>query len=275
MAASVAPPERLIRPVKRRVSLADFWRSRPVARELAARDMKVKYKQSLVGPPWLIIQPLGTLAGLLVAFHGITKANTEGVPYVWFALVGMVVWTFFTQTLTNSVLAFGQNAELIRRVALPRLAIITASLLSNLLAPAVILVAVLAGLLISGIGLPTQALLFPLVVGWMALMTIGCLMILSSLAARYRDVNTLMPFWATAGPFLTPIGYSVVGQPSHIVTLLSINPLTGLIEVARWCLLGTSVQTLPAITAVAWTIVFVLAGWYVFSRMEVRFADFV
>jgi lipopolysaccharide transport system permease protein len=275
MAASPAPTERLIRPAKRRVSLADIWRSRPVARELAARDMKVKYKQSLVGPPWLIIQPLGTLAGLLVAFNGVTKANTDGAPYVWFALVGMVVWTLFTQTLLNSVLAFGQNAELIRRVALPRVAIITASLLANLLAPAVILLAALIGILVSGLGLPTQALLFPLVLGWTALLTMGCLLIFSSLAARYRDVNTLMPFWATAGPFLTPIGYSIVGQPSHIVTLVSINPLTGLIELARWCLLATPVQAVPVISSAVWTIGLVLFGWYVFTHMEVRFADFV
>src|SRR4051812_29201847 len=133
MSATAEPTERLIRPAKRRVSLADIWRSRPVARELAARDLKVKYKQSLVGPPWLVIQPLGTLAGLLVAFNGVTKANTEGVPYVWFALVGMVIWTAFTQTLMNSVLAFAQNGELIRRVAMPRVAVITGSLLANVI----------------------------------------------------------------------------------------------------------------------------------------------
>jgi lipopolysaccharide transport system permease protein len=275
MAASPAPTERLIRPAKRRVSLPDMWRSRPVARELAARDMKVKYKQSLVGPPWLVIQPLGTLAGLLVAFNGVTKANTDGAPYVWFALVGMVVWTLFTQTLLNSVLAFGQNAELIRRVALPRIAIVTASLLANLIAPAVILVSALIGILVSGLGLPTQALLLPLIIGWVMLLTFGCLLILSSLAARYRDVNTIMPFWATAGVFLTPIGYSVIGQPAHIVTLVSINPLTGLIEILRWCLLATPVQALPAITSAVWTVSLLLLGWFVFTRMEVRFADFV
>jgi lipopolysaccharide transport system permease protein len=175
----------------------------------------------------------------------------------------------------NSVLGFAQNGELIRRVAMPRVAVITGALLANVIAPAVILAAALIGLIVSGEGLPTQALLFPLVVGWVGLMTLGVLLILSSLAARYRDANTLMPFWATAGPFLTPIGYSIAGQPSHIVALLSLNPLTGLMEVARWSLLGTSVQALPAITAVAFTVLVLFAGWYVFTRMEVRFADYV
>ncbi|MFL5885216.1 MAG: ABC transporter permease [Thermoleophilaceae bacterium] len=268
-------PVRTIEPVKRRVPLADIVRSRRVARLIAIRDLKIKYKQSLVGPPWLIIQPLGILIALVVAFNGVTKVSTGGVPYAIFAIVGLVVWQLINMTILNGTLGLQQNGQLIRRVASPRVAFITGALLSNLIAPAVIVVGAIAWILASGRSLPIQALLFPLVLVWTAVMTFGVLLILASLAIRWRDVNSMLPFWSSIGPFITPVGYGYDSAPPHVATLLAINPFTGVLEAARWSLLDLHLPLLPMVTASVWTVVLLVAGWRVFTRMETRFADWV
>src|ERR1044072_9007555 len=92
---------RVIKPAKRRVRFADLWRTWSVARILAIRDLKVKYKQSILGPGWLILRPLGLLAGLLFVFKGVKNVDTGDVPYVVFALVGLTAWNLFNQTIAN------------------------------------------------------------------------------------------------------------------------------------------------------------------------------
>ena len=268
-------PVRTIVPVKRRVPFSEIWSSRNVARLIALRDVKIKYKQSLVGPPWLIIQPLGILAALIVAFNGVTKVNTGGVPYPVFAIVGLVVWQLINMTILNGTLSLQQNGSLIRRVASPRIAFLTGALVSNLIAPAVIMVGALAWILASGLSLPIQALLFPLVLGWTSLMIFGVLMILASIAVRWRDVNSLLPFWSSVGAFITPVGFSYATAPHHIQWLLAINPFTGPLEAARWSLLGLQLPLVPMITSAVWTVVLLWMGWRVFTRMEIHFADYV
>jgi lipopolysaccharide transport system permease protein len=268
-------PERTIVPVKRRVPLSEIWGSRDVARLIALRDLKIKYKQSLVGPPWLIIQPLGILAALIVAFNGVTKVNTNGVPYAVFAIVGLVVWQLINMSILNGTLGLQANGQLIRRVASPRIAFITGALMSNLIGPAVIVVGAIAFILGSGRSLPIQALLFPAVLVWTSLVVFGVLLILASIAIRWRDVNSLLPFWSSVGAFITPVGYSYASAPHHIAWVLAINPFTGPLEAARWSLLGLSLPLVPMITSTVWTVVLLWSGWRIFTRMEIRFADYV
>jgi lipopolysaccharide transport system permease protein len=268
-------PVRTIVPVKRRVPIPDIWHSRRVARLLAMRDLKIKYKQSIVGPPWLIIQPLGILAALMVAFHGVTRVSTGGVPYAVFAIVGLVVWQMINMSILNGTLGLQTNGQLIRRVASPRVAFISGALLSNLIAPGVIIVGALIWIVASGLTIPIQALLFPLVLGWTALITFGVLLLLASIAIRWRDVNSMLPFWSSVGPFITPVGFSYNGAPHHIQWLLAANPFTGPLEAARWSLLGLHLPLVPMIASAAWTVVLLWGGWQVFTRMEIRFADYV
>lgn len=267
---------RVIVPAKRRVHLSDLWTSRGVARVIATRDMRVKYKQSLVGPPWLILQPLGILAGLVVAFHGVANVNTGGVSYAAFALTGLTVWTCVQMTLLNGAQAFVLNSLLIRRVATPRIAFLTGTMLANLIAPAVVLVGALIALLAGGYGLPTQALLFPFIALWVIVMTYALLSIFASLTVRFRDVGTLLPFWSQAGLFLTPVGYPLSTAPGKVHDVLVFNPLTGLLELTRWALIGGfTPETLPIIVSAVFTVFVIWAGWRVFTRLETTFADFV
>jgi lipopolysaccharide transport system permease protein len=266
---------RVIKPAKRRVRFADLWRTWPVARILAIRDLKVKYKQSLLGPAWLIFQPLGILAGLLFVFKGVTNVDTGDVPYVVFALVGLTAWNLFQQTIANGNQVMIMNTNLVKRVAFPRIAFFSSTLLSNMVPPAAIFVATWVAMLVTGFGPPTQVLLLPLFILWLVAFTMGVLLGTASATARYRDIAALIPFWAQAGLFRTPVGYQVESAPSTIRTLLSLNPLTGIFESWRWSMLGTPVETLPIITAIAGTVLFAGAGWWIFGRMEVRFADYL
>src|SRR4051812_42591204 len=108
---------RVIKPAKRRVRFADLWRTWSVARILGIRDLKVRYKQSLLGPAWLVIQPLGLLAGLLFVFKGVTDIDTGDVPYIVFALVGLTAWNLFNGTIANGNQVMIMNTNLVKRVA--------------------------------------------------------------------------------------------------------------------------------------------------------------
>jgi lipopolysaccharide transport system permease protein len=265
----------VVEPTKKRVRIAEIWESRELARVIGARDLKVKYKQSLLGPPWLVLQPLGMLAALIVAFHGVANVHTDGVPYIPFALTGLAVWTLITTTLINGAPAFIQNAILIRRVACPRTAFVSGAMLANLPAPAVVFLGALVTLLVSGAGLPTQALLFPVILVWLVALTFLLVCIVASLAVRFRDVQSLLPFWSQAGLFLTPVGFSLAEAPGKVETVLTFNPLSGLMELTRWSLLGTDMTTLPLVVSVVFTLLLAWVGWQFFARLEPTFADVI
>lgn len=265
----------VIRPVKRRLRVSEIWKTRRVAWMIASREFKIRYKQSLLGPPWLILQPLGILLALLFVFHGVTSVNTGGVPYVPFALIGMGAWTFIQTALANGATVIASNASLIRRVQFPRTAFYTAMLLAAAVGPIVVLFAALVAIIAYGVSVPVQILLLPIWVIWLIVFMAGALFIAASLAGRYRDAIAIIPLWSQAGLFFTPIGYQVESAPPTIRTILDLNPLTGIIELWRWSAFGTSVETLALISAVVGTVLIVVGGWQFYTRMEPRFADFV
>jgi lipopolysaccharide transport system permease protein len=274
-AARVSLARTVAVPTKKRVRLTEIWGSRELARVVAARDLKVKYKQSLLGPPWLVLQPIGMLAALIVAFHGVANVDTSGVPYIPFALTGLTVWTLTQTTLLNGAQTFVQNALLIRRVACPRIAFVSGALLANLPAPAVVLMGTVITLLVSGEGLPLQALLFPLIAVWLIAFTFLLVCVFASLAVRFRDIQSLLPFWSQAGIFLTPVGYSLSTAPGKVETVLSFNPLSGLMEVTRWSLLGIEPSVLAIVVSVVFTVMLAWVGWQFFARLEPTFADVI
>lgn len=269
-----APALRVYRPVKRRVRLADLWTTRAVARMIGVRDIKAKYKQAALGPLWLLIAPLGMLVAMTIAFSGVTKVQTAGVPYVIFALVGLTVWTFIQLSATLCATAIVVNSTLVRRSPIQRLALITGAMVGNLPPFAVMLVVTLVSTAVVR-GLPLQALLLPVLIAWLIVFTLAVSLLLSALAARFRDIVSALPLVIQAGLFVSPVGYPLQGAPHNIHTLLTLNPVSGLIEAWRWSLLGGHTQWgVIAVAAVLTAVLFVLA-WRVFGNLEVEFADFV
>lgn len=263
------------RPVRSRLALAELWTTLRVARMIAIRDIKTKYKQAALGPLWLLIAPLGMLFAITIAFSGVTNVNTGDIPYLPFALVGLTVWTYIQISATLGSQSIVQNASLVRRSPMPRIALVTGSLLGNI--PPVIVMFTLT-IIASGatVGFSLQILLLPVLVLWLFIFTMGVAMLLGALTVRFRDTTTALPLVIQAGIFVSPVGYPLQGAPANIHTILAINPVSGLIEAWRWAILDMADPQFAVMgVAAAWTVVLVGLGWRVFGRMEVRFADYV
>jgi lipopolysaccharide transport system permease protein len=260
-------------PMRRRVRLREVRTSLPVGWMLGWRDMKTKYKQSALGPLWLVLQPLGMLFAISIAFTQVTSVNTGDVPYIVFALVGLAVWTYVQMTITVAPMTLPSNATVVRRSPCPRVALVTGSLIAVLPPLAVVLTASLAAAAIST-GLPVQALLMPLMVAWLVVLMWGFTLLVAALAGRFRDAVAFAPLIVQAGIFLTPVGYPLDAAGSF-AKVLAFNPASGLIEAWRWSLLGIAPDGFAIGIALAETVGAVLVGWYVFGRMEPRFADYV
>jgi lipopolysaccharide transport system permease protein len=268
-------PVREIRPVRRRVRVRDLFAHWPLVWQLALRDYQVRFKQAALGPVWVLAQPLSILLALTVVFQQVTTVNTGGIPYAAFALPGITVWTFTSTCLAMGSRVFIANKKLVTHVACPRTPFVTASVLSaapNLLLPLVLTI----GTVIWLTGLPpVQVVLLPLLVAGLVALVWSLTLIFASLNVRFRDVSNVVPFVLQGGLFLTPIGYPLSSVDGWLKVLLYLNPFTGVIEAWRWALLGTSIDpVLAAITAVE-TVLALVLGWRLFSRLETRFADII
>jgi homopolymeric O-antigen transport system permease protein len=263
---------RRIVPTKRRAKLIDFYRDFPVIQVLAARDFKVKYKQSLLGPLWLFFQPLALLAGFLVAFRGLADVQS-GTPYVPFAMVGLSVWAFFQAAMTMGTSAFITNFMLVRFTPCPRLAFPVAGLIASVPSFVVTIVGAFIAAAITGV-LSPKGLLMPFGFLWLFLLTAGMVAITASLAVRYRDIISALPFFLQVGLFLAPVGYPLSELGPTVRAILDFNPLTGLMEAWRWMVLADYTPSFEPIgISLAMTPLIVLLGWRVFSRMETTMAD--
>ena len=260
-------------PVRRRVRLGDIWTTRRVGWMLGWRDMKTKYKQSALGPLWLVLQPLGMLAAITIAFSKVTSVDTGNVPYVVFALVGLAVWTYVQMAITVAPQTLPSNQQVVRRSPCPRIAFVTGTLISVLPPLAVVLAASIVAAAISG-SLPVEALALPLLIVWLIVLMGGFTLLVTALGGRFRDAVALAPLVVQAGIFLTPVGYPLDAAGSF-AKVLAFNPVSGVIEGWRWSLLGIAPDGFAIGVALAETVAIALLGWYVFGRMETRFSDYV
>ncbi len=265
--------ERVIAPSKRRVRLRDLLRDTAVIRVLAARDFKVKYKQSLLGPIWLVFQPLALLGAFFVAFRNLANVASGGVPYAVFALVGLSVWSFFLAAMTIGSASVITNSNFVRFTPCPRPAFPIAAIIASLPSFAVTAAGAIVAAAVSD-RLSIHVLLLPVGLFWLLLLTAGIVGITSSLAVRFRDVISAMPFLLQVGVFLAPVGYTLAGLGGTMRTLVEANPLTGLIEAWRWMMIsGYQASVGPVIVSILETIVLVVVGWLIFSGIETTMAD--
>jgi len=271
-AALESPQRRRIVPTKRRIRPTDIFREPSVVRVLASRDFKVKYKQSLLGPIWLVFQPIALLAAFLVAFRGLADVE-PGIPYVAFALGGLMVWSFFQASMTIGTASLITNLILIKFTPCMRLAFPVASTIASLPTLVVTVIGALVAAAVTGT-LSPRAVLLPFGFLWLFLLTVGAVVITASLAVRFRDVISVVPFILQLGLFLAPVGYPLSSLSDPVRVLIDLNPLTGLIEASRWALLaGYTPSFEPIGVSIAMTAVIVLSGWLLFSRLETTMAD--
>jgi len=263
----------VITPAVRRIKFRDVLGETQIIRVLAARDIKVKYKQSILGPLWLVFQPLALLGGFVVGFQALGNVETGNVPYVVFALVGLSVWAFFQASMTIGTACVVSNNQYVRFTPCPRIAFPPAAVITSLPAFAITGAGALLAAAISG-SLSPHVLLLPLVVIWLVVLVVGVVFITSSLAVRYRDINNAVPFFLQVGVFLAPVGYPVDDLSPVIRWLVSLNPLTGILEGTRWVVLSDYTPSAgPILLAAVTSLIVVVSGWRLFARLETTMAD--
>lgn len=271
-AEGAPPPARHIRPVKHRLAMREITANGELMRVLVARDLKVKYKQSVLGPIWLIFQPIALLAAFVIGFHSVAHVETAGVPYALFALSGLSVWSYFSSASAAGAMSLVGNTNLVRYTPCPRLVLTVGNLLASL--PA-LFVPALATVVVAGADgyLSAKLAVAPFLMAWIVLLTAGFAAILASLAVRYHDIPAALPFLLQVGVFLAPIAYPAESVSGITRVLLTLNPLTGLIDAWRWCVLGVPADGLALAVSLILTGTLVIVAWIVFGRLEVTMSD--
>jgi lipopolysaccharide transport system permease protein len=275
---SLEAPVTVIEPSKGWVSLrlGAVWRFRELLYFLIWRDVKVRYKQTLLGAAWAILQPLLTMVVFSIFFGKLARMPSDGVPYPLFAYVALVPWTFFANGLTLSSNSLVSNQTLLRKVYFPRLVIPVSAVASGLLDFAIAFV-VLLGLAARYGVTPTAHLLWLPVLVLLALVTaLGVGLWFAALNVLYRDIQYIVPFLVQVWLYATPIVYPSSLVPERWRTLYALNPMVGVVEGFRWTLLGTGTAPGPMILVSALAaLAMLIGGLFFFRRMEKSFSDVV
>ncbi len=267
-----------IEPSRGRLSLKlkDMWEYRELLYFLVWRDIKVRYKQTLLGAAWAILQPFMTMVIFTVVFGRLAKIPSDGIPYPVFVYAALVPWTFFANGLTQSSNSLVGNANLITKVYFPRLIIPVSSVLSGFL-DFLFSFAVLLGMMIYYKMPPSLNMVWlPLLLMLAWAVSLGVGLWLSALNVKYRDVRYLVPFLIQSWLFATPVAYpsSLLSEPWR--TIYGLNPMVGVVEGFRWVLCGTTNVSLPLMLSSSLVAVTLLVtGAFYFRQMEKSFADTV
>ena len=268
----------IIKPLRgwRQINIGEIWSYRELLYFLVWRDIKVRYKQTVLGASWAIIQPFFTMVIFSIFFGRLAKIPSDGIPYPIFSYAALVPWTFFAHGLTQSTNSLVTSSNLIKKVYFPRLVLPIAAVLSGCVDFVLAFIVLLGMMLFYGI-VPTVHIIWLPFLLLLALVTsLGVGIWLTAMNVQFRDVRHAVPFLVQAWLFATPIAYpsSLLSEPWR--TLYGINPMAGVIEGFRWALLGT--KTVPGPIIFVSTLVAVgllISGAFYFRRVEKSFADVV
>lgn len=251
---------------------------------LVRRDFVAKYKQTLLGPLWFIIQPLLTTLVFTIIFGNVAKIPTDGLPPVLFYLCGLLGWTYFAQTFNTTSTTFVTNAPLFGKVYFPRLIVPLSVTLSNLMAFALNLLIFLGFLayfnffsdVTDGLHMTWQVCLLPLLIGQLAATALGVGLWVSALTAKYRDLTHLSSFLVQLLMYATPVIYPLSQIPDGWRWLASLNPMTMIVENFRLMFLGQATASLPlTLLSVGISLALLISGVLLFQRTERTFIDTV
>ena len=274
----VHPHVTRIRPSRGWVSLKleELWEYHELLYFLAWRDIKIRYKQTILGAAWAIIQPFFTMVVFSLFFGRLARLPSDGVPYPIFAYAALVPWTFFANGLSQSSNSLLGSAHLIRKVYFSRLVIPISSVVSGTLDFILAFIVLLGMVLFYGISPTSNIIYLPslFLLGFITALGVG--LWLSAMSVEFRDVRYITPFLIQAWMFATPIAYpsSLLSEPWR--TIYGLNPMVGVVEGFRWALLGTNTAPGPIIVVSSLAAIAILiSGAYYFRRMERSFADIV
>jgi lipopolysaccharide transport system permease protein len=277
-ATAAAPTVRVEpRPGWRALELRELWTYRELLYFLALRDVKVRYKQTVLGASWVVLQPFITMVVFSVFFGHLAKVpSAGGVPYPVFSFAALVPWTFFASSIAMSANSLVQTPDLVTKIFFPRIIMPIASVAAGLIDVTVAFVFLIGMMLVYGVGFSPEILAIPALFALLLVATAGVGVWLSALNVEYRDVRYAMTFLVQLWLFVTPVVYpsSIVPEPWR--TVLGVNPMAGVVEGFRWALLSDypAQGSLILVSAVSAAVI-LLTGMLYFRRVEDRFADVI
>ncbi len=258
------------------LDLPALWEYRELLYFLIWRDVKVRYKQTLIGAAWAVLQPVMTMIIFTAVFGHFAKIPSDGVAYPVFAFTALLPWTYFSQAILGSSSSLVGNAHLISKVYFPRLIVPLAATMTPLVDLLLSFLTLLGLMLWFGIAPTWGVVTLPLFLLLALLTALAVSLWLSALNVRYRDVGYTVPFLVQCWMYASPVAYPVSLVPEQWRLLYGLNPMVGVIEGFRWACLGKAGLDLGVTAMSALAVAVVLAGGLVyFTRMERTFADIV
>jgi len=256
--------------------IKEIWNFRELFYFFIWRDIKIRYKQTVLGAMWAIIQPFFTMVVFTIFFGNFAKVPSEGVPYPVFSYSALVPWTYFSGALALSGNSLIGNSNLLTKVYFPRFAIPAASVLSGILDFFIASLLLFGIMVYYNIPLSLGLLLWPILVILLILLALGLGMVFSSLNVKYRDIKYTIPFLIQLGLFVTPIIYPISILPEKYKIFVALNPMTGIIEAFRSTVIPNKhIDMLLLLYSVIVSLLIFLLGLMYFRKMEKEFADLV
>jgi lipopolysaccharide transport system permease protein len=264
----ITPPGKFSLPKVRQL-----WEAREVLYRFGARDVTLRYRQTLLGVVWVILQPLLTALIFAVVFGKVAKLPSGGVPYMVFAFAGLLAWNLFNGIISRASTSLVSNRDLVSKVFFPRMLVPLSTSVSTITDFLVSVVFMAVLLIVFGITPGLAIVAFPVWTVMVILLASGCGLVAAALQVRYRDIAYVVPFALQFLLFASPVGYAV---PKHYEVLFSINPLTWLLNEFRWSFLNQPAPPIwQIVLSIVVPVVVFVAGVLVFEQMERGFADVI
>lgn len=278
--STVSPPAPLlkIRPSSgwKPLDLRQLWQYRDLLVTLAERDVKLRYRQTVLGVFWVVAQPLLAAGIFSFVFGKVAKLPSDGVPYFLFSFAGLLGWTAFGNTLTKASSSLVGNSQLISKVFFPRMILPLSTMFSTLIDFAVAFAMMMVLLGVNHVAVGPRLLLLPLWMAMIVMLSLGAGLYISALMVSYRDVQYVLPVFIQLLLYASPVAYSVTAVPDHLRLFYHLNPLSGLLEAFRWSLLGCgTISAWALVYSVTVSIALLFLGAFAFKRMERLFSDVI
>jgi lipopolysaccharide transport system permease protein len=267
----VRPPSRLNFP-----QWSELWEAREVIYRFGIRDIVLRYRQTVIGVAWVVLQPLASAGIFSIVFGQVAKLPSGGVPYFLFSFAGMLAWNVFNGVISRGSGSLVANQSLVSKVFFPRLLVPLSTAISVLIDFAVAFVMFVILLFVFRVNPGWPILLTPVWLAIVVLFSSGVAAASAAITVKYRDIVYLLPWVLQVLLYATPIAYDLSAVPRNLVWLFDLNPLTWLLEVVRWSTLGQPIPPVWQLIALPLSaIVVFLGGVLVFQRFERGFADFI
>lgn len=253
----------------------ELWKYRDLLRTLAERDIRLRYRQTVLGVVWVVLQPLASSLIFAAIFGTLAKLPSNGIPYLPFVFAGLLPWNLFSSGVQRAGNSLVANSGLVTKIYFPRAIIPLASITGSLLDFVVAGMVMAALLLLYGLGVGWSILALPALLVLTLVLAVGTSLFVSGLSVYFRDFSYALPFFLQFWMYASPVVYAASLVPEKYQLLYAINPMVGVIDGFRWALLGGPVPVAPLIESLAVASVILLIGATVFRRIERSFADVI